>query len=117
MNPDLIREFDAARESLAALAAASTEARPSIEARLARDISDLKMHGLEGEWHDRWIHSPLKAIRAVEGLRLKLMVELDEVRQELQGLEAELSLLREDGRKRTAEMPARRAVRLLCHEA
>ena len=53
----------------------------------------------------------------LEGLRLKLMVELDEVRQELREVDADLSLLREAGRIADAEFAARKAVRLLCHEA
>jgi hypothetical protein len=116
MNPDLIAEFDAATQALDALAAASIEAPRSIEDRLSRDIADLRLHGLES-WQTRWIHKPLRAIRAIEGLRLKLMVELDEVRQELQGVEAHLSLLREAGRITDAEFASRPAVRLLCHEA
>jgi hypothetical protein len=45
------------------------------------------------------------------------MVELDEVRQELREVDADLSLLREAGRVADAEFAARKAVRLLCHEA
>jgi hypothetical protein len=116
MNPDLIAEFDAAAQALDALAAANVEPRASIEERLSRDITDLRLHGLDS-WHVRWIHGPLRAIRTLEGLRLKLMVEQDEVRQELREVEAELSLLREAGRIADAEFASRRAVRLLCHEA
>jgi hypothetical protein len=116
MNPDLVVEFDAARQALDAFAAASTEEPASIEARLARDMADLKMHGLDGEWHQRWIRMPLRAIRAIEGLRLHLMVELEDVRHELRAVEAELSLLREAG-VRDNDQASRRAVRLLCHEA
>jgi len=116
MNPDLIAEFDAAVQTLDALGAASVEPRPSIEERLARDIVDLRLHGLDS-WQTRWIYVPLRSIRLLEGLRLKLMVELDEVRQELRDAEAELSLLREAGRIADAEFSSRRAVRLLCHEA
>lgn len=117
MNVDLVAEFEAAGQTLDALGAASREPRASIEERLSHDISDLRLHGLDDSWHTRWIHVPLRAIRLLEGLRLKLMVELDEVRQELQEAEAELSLLREAGRVADAEFASRRAVRLLCHEA
>jgi hypothetical protein len=116
MNTELLSDFDAAAESLEALAAASRELRVSIEERLARDIADLRLHGLDS-WHDRWIHGPLKAIRTIEGLRLKLMVELDDVRNDLQVAQAGLSLLREAGRDADAQFASRRAVRLLCHEA
>jgi len=117
MNTDLLAEFEAAGQTLDALGAASREPRASIEERLSQDISDLRLHGLDDSWHTRWIHVPLRAIRLLEGLRLKLMVELDEVRQELREAEAELSLLREAGRVADAEFASRRAVRLLCHEA
>jgi hypothetical protein len=117
MSPELILEFDAAAQALDALAASSTEARASIAGRLSRDITDLRMHGLDDSWHVRWIHGPLRAIRVLEGMRLKLMVEMDEVRQELREVEAELSLLREAGRIADAEFAGRKAVRLLCHEA
>jgi hypothetical protein len=116
MNPELIAEFDAARQALDALAASCMEDRPSIEERLTRDLADLKLHGIEGSWHERWVYGPLHAIRTIEGLRLKLMVELEEARHDLRGLEAELSLLREAGVHDT-EHASRRAVRLLCHEA
>ena len=77
-----------------------------------------RVHGLDPDWwHTRWIHGPLRAIRLIEGLRLKFMVELDEVRQQLRDVEAELSLLREAGRIADAEFASRKAVRLLCHEA
>ncbi len=117
MNPDLILEFDAAAQAIDALGSAATEPRGSIEDRLARDIADLRLHGLDDSWHLRWIHGPLRAIRVLEGLRLKFMVELDEVRQELSEVDADLSLLREAGRVADAEFAARKAVRLLCHEA
>jgi hypothetical protein len=117
MSPELILEFDAAAQALDALGAASTEARTSIEGRLNRDIADLRMHGLDDSWQVRWIHGPLRAIRVLEGLRLKLMVEMDEVRQDLRDLEADLSLLRAAGRIADADFAARKAVRLLCHEA
>jgi hypothetical protein len=116
MNAELIVEFDAAIQALDALGAASVELRPSIEERLTRDIVDLRLHGLDS-WQTRWIYAPLRSIRLLEGLRLKLMVELDEIRQELRDAEAELSLLREAGRIADAEFASRRAVRLLCHEA
>jgi hypothetical protein len=116
MNTDLIAEFDTAVHNLEALGAASLESPNSIETRLSRDLADLRLHGLES-WHPRWIHAPLRAIRAVEGLRLKLMVEAEEVKQELRELQAQLSLLREAGRTADAEFAARPAVRLLCHEA
>lgn len=117
MNADLILEFDAAAQAIDALGSASTEPRGSIEDRLVRDIADQRLHGLDDSWHLRWIHGPLRAIRVLEGLRLKLMVELDEVRQELREVDADLSLLREAGRIADAEFAARKAVRLLCHEA
>ena len=118
MNPDLVVEFDSAAQALDALAAAAVEPRPSIEERLTRDIADCRVHGLDPDsWHARWIHGPLRAIRVLEGLRLKFMVELDEVRQELREVEAELSLLREAGRIADAEFGSRKAVRLLCYEA
>lgn len=117
MNPDLILEFDSAAQAIDALGVAGREPRGSIEDRLARDISDLRLHGLDDSWHLRWIHGPLRAIRVLEGLRLKFMVELDEVRQELREVDADLSLLREAGRIADAEFAARKAVRLLCHEA
>lgn len=118
MNPELVAEFDAAVQALDALAAAGLEPRQSIEERLTRDVADCRVHGLEPHaWHTRWIHGPLRAIRALEGLRLRFMVELDEVRQQLREVEAELSLLREAGRVADAEFGSRRAVRLLCYEA
>jgi hypothetical protein len=117
MNADLILEFDAAAQAIDALGGAATEPRASIEGRLGRDIADLRMHGLDDSWHIRWIHGPLRAIRVLEGLRLKLMVELDEARHELRQVDADLSLLREAGRIADAEFAARKAVRLLCHEA
>ena len=118
MNPELVPEFDSAAQALDALAAAAVEPRPSIEERLTRDIADCRVHGLDPDsWHMRWIHGPLRAIRVLEGLRLRFMVELDELRQELREVEAELSLLREAGRIADAEFGSRKAVRLLCHEA
>ena len=118
MNPELVAEFDSATKALDALAAAGVEPRQSIEERLTRDIADCRVHGLEPDaWHTRWIHGPLRAIRVLEGLRLRFMVELDEVRQQLREVEAELSLLREAGRVADAEFGSRRAVRLLCYEA
>ena len=118
MNPELVAEFDSAAQALDALAAAAVEPRHSIEERLTRDIADCRVHGLDPDsWHTRWINGPLRAIRVLEGLRLKFMVELDELRQELCEVEAELSLLREVGRIADAEFGSRRAVRLLCHEA
>lgn len=118
MNPELVAEFDAAAQALDALAAAAVEPRQSIEDRLSRDIADCRVHGLDPDaWHQRWILGPLKAIRVLEGLRLKFMVELDEVRQQLHEVDAELSLLREAGHIADAEFGSRRAVRLLCHEA
>jgi hypothetical protein len=116
MNTDLIAEFDAAVQTLDALGAASLESPNSIEARLNRDIVDLRLHGLES-WHPRWIHGPLRAVRAIEGLRLKLMVEAEDVKHELRELQAQISLLREAGRVADAEFASRPAVRLLCHEA
>ena len=118
MNPELIAEFDSATQALDALAAAAVERKTSIEERLTRDIADCRVHGLDPDsWHTRWIHRPLRAIRVLEGLRLKFMVELDELGQELREVEAELSLLREAGRIADAEFGSRKAVRLLCHEA
>ncbi|HVQ30099.1 MAG TPA: hypothetical protein VMV21_10995 [Vicinamibacteria bacterium] len=118
MNAELIADFDSATQALDALAAAAVEQRPSIQERLTRDIADCRVHGLDPDaWHTRWIHGPLRAIRVLEGLRLKFMVELDEVRQQLREVEAELSLLREAGHIADAEFGSRKAVRLLCHEA
>ena len=118
MHPALVAEFDSAAQALDALAAAAAEPRPSIEARLTRDVADCRVHGLDPDsWHVRWIYGPLRAIRMLEGLRLKFMVELDELRQELREVEADLSLLREAGRIADAEFVSRKAVRLLCHEA
>ena len=107
MNAELIADFDSATQALDALAAAAVEQRPSIQERLTRDIADCRVHGLDPDaWHTRWIHGPLRAIRVLEGLRLKFMVELDEVRQQLHDVEAELSLLREAGHIADAEFGA-----------
>jgi hypothetical protein len=116
MPPDITADYDAARETLDALAAFAGLDRATVVSRLAQETAAMRIHGVETLF-PRWIRRPLDAMPMFEDVHRRVAMALFEVRRELKGLEAELANLREEGWEGQADGVSKKAARLLCREA
>ncbi len=118
MRPEILTEFDAARETLESLAAFSSLDRGAAGTWLLQDTAAMRVFGVE-TLVPRWIRRPLGALRTYEEARREATLAAEATRDRLASIESCLSRGRaEDGiGKDMAEALEREAARLLCFEA
>jgi hypothetical protein len=118
MRSLILTEFDAARETLAAMAAFAGMDGGAAATCLLQDTAAMRTFGVE-TLVPRWIRRPLGAFEAYEDARREAAAALETTRDRLVALEEELARRSAGGgfAKEETEALRREAARLLCFEA
>lgn len=115
MRAEILTRFDAARETLEALAAFACLDHGAAGELLLGDASAMRLYGVE-TLVPRWIRRPIEALRNYEEARREVALALEAVRDRLAAIQSRLDGARLLGLEPEARELERQAARLLCFE-